>query len=59
MVWSTIRDLVAGSGIGFEDRGLRALAGVPGEASGTPVRSPAGVDADHHPGTCHATRVIL
>ena len=32
-VWvsSTVRDLVAGSGLGFEDRGLHALKGVPGE----------------------------
>jgi pimeloyl-ACP methyl ester carboxylesterase/class 3 adenylate cyclase len=28
---STVRDLVAGSGIGFEERGLRELKGVPGE----------------------------
>ncbi|HEU5193191.1 MAG TPA: adenylate/guanylate cyclase domain-containing protein [Methylomirabilota bacterium] len=28
---STVKDLVAGSGITFEDRGARALAGVPGE----------------------------
>ena len=27
----TVRDLVAGSGIGFEDRGARELKGVPGE----------------------------
>lgn len=32
-VWvsSTTRDLVAGSGIAFEDRGAHALKGVPGE----------------------------
>lgn len=32
-VWvsSTTRDLVAGSGIAFEDRGTHALKGVPGE----------------------------
>jgi hypothetical protein len=26
-----VRDLVAGSGIRFEDRGIRTLKGVPGE----------------------------
>jgi class 3 adenylate cyclase len=31
LVSSTVRDLVAGSGIGFEDRGVAALKGVPGE----------------------------
>ncbi len=31
LVSSTVRDLVAGSGIGFEDRGTRELKGVPGE----------------------------
>jgi class 3 adenylate cyclase len=31
LVTSTVRDLVAGSGIEFEDRGARALKGVPGE----------------------------
>ncbi len=31
LVSSTVRDLVAGSGIRFEDRGARALKGVPGE----------------------------
>ena len=30
-VSSTVKDLVAGSGIGFEDRGPRTLKGVPGE----------------------------
>jgi pimeloyl-ACP methyl ester carboxylesterase len=30
-VSSTVKDLVAGSGIGFEDRGTHALKGVPGE----------------------------
>lgn len=29
LVSSTVRDLVAGSGIGFEDRGVRALKGMP------------------------------
>jgi class 3 adenylate cyclase/pimeloyl-ACP methyl ester carboxylesterase len=31
LVSSTVKDLVAGSGIQFADRGLRALRGVPGE----------------------------
>jgi pimeloyl-ACP methyl ester carboxylesterase len=31
LVTSTVKDLVAGSGIEFEDRGARALKGVPGE----------------------------
>jgi class 3 adenylate cyclase len=31
LVTSTVKDLVAGSGIQFEDRGARALKGVPGE----------------------------
>jgi class 3 adenylate cyclase len=31
LVSSTVKDLVAGSGIEFEDRGLRALKGIPGE----------------------------
>jgi class 3 adenylate cyclase len=31
LVSSTVRDLVAGSGIAFEDRGVHALKGVPGE----------------------------
>ena len=31
LVSSTVRDLVAGSGIEFEDRGVRSLKGVPGE----------------------------
>jgi pimeloyl-ACP methyl ester carboxylesterase len=31
VVSSTVKDLVAGSGITFEDRGLHALKGVPGE----------------------------
>jgi pimeloyl-ACP methyl ester carboxylesterase/DNA-binding winged helix-turn-helix (wHTH) protein len=31
LVSSTVKDLVAGSGIGFEDRGLHRLPGVPGE----------------------------
>jgi class 3 adenylate cyclase len=31
LVSSTVKDLVAGSGIKFEDRGAHRLAGVPGE----------------------------
>jgi class 3 adenylate cyclase len=31
LVTSTVKDLVAGSGIEFEDRGARALKGVPGK----------------------------
>ena len=31
LVSSTVRDLVAGSGIRLEDRGAHALKGVPGE----------------------------
>ena len=31
LVSSTVKDLVVGSGIGFEDRGARELKGVPGE----------------------------
>jgi len=31
LVTSTVKDLVAGSGIGFQDRGLHTLKGVPGE----------------------------
>jgi class 3 adenylate cyclase len=31
LVSATVKDLVAGSGIAFEDRGVRALKGVPGE----------------------------
>ena len=31
LVSSTVRDLVAGSGLRFEDRGMHALKGVPGE----------------------------
>jgi hypothetical protein len=30
-VSSTVRDLVAGSGLGFEDRGVHHLKGVPDE----------------------------
>jgi class 3 adenylate cyclase len=31
LVSQTVKDLVAGSGIGFEERGVRELKGVPGE----------------------------
>jgi hypothetical protein len=31
LVSSTVKDLVAGSGIQFEDRGVHELQGVPGE----------------------------
>jgi class 3 adenylate cyclase len=31
LVSSTVKDLVAGSGIGFEDRGPHELKGIPGE----------------------------
>lgn len=31
LVTSTVRDLVAGSGLDFADRGMRSLKGVPGE----------------------------
>ena len=31
LVSSTVRDLVAGSGIKFEDRGIHTLKGVPGK----------------------------
>src|SRR6516225_8765709 len=31
LVSSTVKDLVVGSGIAFEDRGMHALKGVPGE----------------------------
>jgi class 3 adenylate cyclase len=31
LVSSTVKDLVAGSGLRFEDRGVHALKGVPGE----------------------------
>jgi class 3 adenylate cyclase len=42
LVSSTVKDLVAGSGIGFEDRGVRSLKGLPGEwrlfaVAGTPM----------------------
>src|SRR5215472_12428562 len=31
LVSSTVKDLVAGSGLGFEDRGAHTLKGVPGQ----------------------------
>jgi class 3 adenylate cyclase len=31
LVSSTVRDLVAGSGLTFEDRGSHELTGIPGE----------------------------
>jgi class 3 adenylate cyclase len=31
LVSGTVRDLVAGSGIVFEDRGMKSLKGIPGE----------------------------
>jgi class 3 adenylate cyclase len=31
LVSSTVRDLVAGSGLAFEDRGSHKLEGIPGE----------------------------
>jgi class 3 adenylate cyclase len=31
LVSSTVKDLVAGSGLSFEDRGVRYLKGIPGE----------------------------
>ena len=31
LVSSTVRDLVAGSGLAFEDRGAHELKGIPGE----------------------------
>ena len=40
LVTSTVKDLVAGSGIEFEDRGVRALKGVPGEWQVFRVTSP-------------------
>jgi pimeloyl-ACP methyl ester carboxylesterase len=39
LVSSTVRDLVIGSGIGFDDRGLHELKGVPGEWRLLAVRS--------------------
>jgi len=39
LVSSTVRDLVAGSGIEFDDRGGHLLKGVPGEWSLSLVRT--------------------
>jgi class 3 adenylate cyclase len=40
LVTSTVRDLVVGSGLGFEDRGRNTLKGVPGEWQLLVVRAP-------------------
>ena len=40
LVSQTVKDLVAGSGIGFEDRGLSELKGVPGQWRLYAVTSP-------------------
>jgi class 3 adenylate cyclase len=40
LVSQTVKDLVAGSGIGFEDRGLAELKGVPGQWRLYAVASP-------------------
>jgi class 3 adenylate cyclase len=42
LVSSTVRDLVAGSGLEFDDRGVHALKGVPGEWRLFAVRGPHG-----------------
>ena len=39
LVSRTVKDLVAGSGIGFDDRGAHELKGVPGEWRLYAVRS--------------------
>jgi class 3 adenylate cyclase len=41
LVSSTVRDLVSGSGIGFSDRGVHALKGIPEEWRIFAVDSPA------------------
>jgi class 3 adenylate cyclase len=41
LVSSTVKDLVAGSGIAFQDRGLHALKGIPGEWRLFAVEEPA------------------
>jgi class 3 adenylate cyclase len=41
LVSSTVKDLVAGSGLGFEDRGPHTLKGIPGERRLFSVRPPA------------------
>jgi class 3 adenylate cyclase len=48
LVSSTVKDLVAGSGIEFEDRGVHELKGIPGEWRLFSVESPAVVSSDHH-----------
>ena len=40
LVSSTVKDLVAGSGIEFEDRGIHELKGVPGSGASTPSPMP-------------------
>jgi hypothetical protein len=40
LVSSTLRDLVIGSGLEFEDRGAHELKGVPGERRLSAVASP-------------------
>jgi len=51
LVSQTVKDLVAGSGIGFDDRGLAELKGVPGQwrlysvASPSPAAVPQGYSA--------------
>ena len=42
LVSSTVKDLVAGSGIAFEDRGVHALKGIPGEWQLYAAREPTG-----------------
>jgi class 3 adenylate cyclase len=42
LVSQTVRDLVAGSGLSFDDRGLAELKGVPGDWRLFAVRSLAG-----------------
>lgn len=44
LVSSTVKDLVAGSGLSFEDRGRHALKGVPGQWRLYAVRAEAAVD---------------
>jgi len=39
LVSSTVKDLVAGSGIGFDDRGMHVLKGIPGEWQLFAIRS--------------------
>jgi class 3 adenylate cyclase len=45
LVSRTVKDLVVGSEIGFDDRGSHALRGVPGEWALYSVRAPAGAGA--------------